>query len=44
MFHIRELEHHAQQGDNQAVRMKLTEIVPAFQSPFPLEPESIFMP
>ena len=44
MFHIRELEHHAQQGDNQAVRMKLTEIVPAFQSHFPFEPESISTP
>jgi FlaA1/EpsC-like NDP-sugar epimerase len=44
MFHIRELEHHAQQGDNQAVRIKLTEIVPAFQSSFPLGPESISVP
>ena len=44
MFHIRELEHHAQQGDNQAVRIKLTEIVPAFKTSFPLEPESISMP
>ena len=44
MFHIRELEHHAQQGDNKAVRIKLTEIVPAFESSFPLEHESISIP
>ena len=44
MFHIRELEHHALQGDSQAVRIKLTEIVPAFYTPFPLEPESISIP
>lgn len=41
LFHIRELEYHAREGNSDAVRLKFSDFVPAYQTPTPSNTKSV---